>query len=216
MPHKKNIRRWLFAIPVVIILTAVGYEINAVSSARRRLPAKMEQYTGKNPSGLTLAQLATIVRVQDPLFYTHGGVEWPNPFTTTTITQSLVKRLFFTDFRPGWQKIEQTLIAGLVVHPEISKARQLEAFVATAYLGDKNGVAVTGFQAGAESWFNKPLAALNQDEFLTLVAMLPAPNKLLPGSAPSIERMARIRRLMAGQCSHQRIAEIWLEQCDYR
>jgi monofunctional glycosyltransferase len=213
MIHKKNLRRWLSIIPVVIIGIAVGYEINAVYSARRSLSAKMDQYQGTNPSGLTVMQLDTIVRVQDPSFRTHSGIEWPNPFTTTTITQSLVKRLFFAEFRPGWQKIEQTLIAGLVVNPEISKERQLEAFIDTAYFGNRNGVEITGFKAGAESWFNKPLAALNPDEFLTLLAMLPAPNKLIPGSSPSIERVARIRRLLAGQCSHQRISEIWLEQC---
>jgi monofunctional glycosyltransferase len=213
MTHKKNLRRWLSAIPVLIIGAAVGYEMNAVYSARRSLSAKMDQYQGTNPSGLTVMQLDTIVRVQDPSFRTHSGIEWPNPFTTTTITQSLVKRLFFAEFRPGWQKIEQTLIAGLVVNPEISKERQLEAFIDTAYFGNRNGVEITGFKAGAESWFNKPLAALNPDEFLTLLAMLPAPNKLIPGSSPSIERVARIRRLLAGQCSHQRISEIWLEQC---
>jgi monofunctional glycosyltransferase len=213
MTYKKNLRRWLSVIPVVIIGAAVGYEINAVYSARRRLSAKMDQYQGTHPSGLTVMQLETIVRVQDPSFHTHSGIEWPNPFTTTTITQSLVKRLFFAEFRPGWQKIEQTLIARLVVNPAISKERQLEAFIDTAYLGHRNGVEITGFRAGAESWFNKPLAALNPDEFLTLLAMLPAPNKLIPGSSPSIERVARIRRLLAGQCSHQRISEIWLEQC---
>jgi monofunctional glycosyltransferase len=213
MTHKKNLRRWLSVIPILIIGAAVGYEMNAVYSARRNLSAKIAQYQGTNPSGLTVMQLETIVRVQDPSFRTHSGIEWPNPFTTTTITQSLVKRLFFAEFRPGWQKIEQTLIAGLVVNPEISKERQLEAFIDTAYFGNRNGVEITGFKAGAESWFNKPLAALNPDEFLTLLAMLPAPNKLIPGSSPSIERVARIRRLLAGQCSHQRISEIWLEQC---
>jgi monofunctional glycosyltransferase len=213
MTHKRNLRRLLSVISVAIIGAAVGYEINAVHSARHSLSAKMEQYQGKNPSGLTVMQLDMIVRVQDPSFCTHSGIEWPNPFTTTTITQSLVKRLFFAEFRPGWQKIEQTLIARLVVNPEISKERQLEAFVDTAYLGHRNGVEIIGFKAGAESWFNKPLVALNPDEFLTLLAMLPAPNRLIPGSSPSIERVARIRRLLAGQCSHQRISEIWLEQC---
>lgn len=214
MSHKKNIRRWLFAIPLVVIVAAVGYEVNAVYSAHRSLSAKMDQYTGTNHSGLTQRQLETIVLIQDPSFYTHNGVEGPNPFVTTTITQSLVKRLFFTNFRPGWQKVEQTLIARWVVDPNISKARQLEAFVDTAYLGEKNGVAIVGFRSGAESWFNKPLDKLNPDEFLALVAMLPAPNKLIPGSAPSIDRVARIRKLISGQCSHQRISEIWLEQCD--
>jgi monofunctional glycosyltransferase len=214
MVHKKNMRCWPLLIPVVMILGAIGYEINAVYSAHSRLPAKMAQYTGSlTASGLTPAQLEMIVRVQDPAFNTHGGIEWPNPLSTTTITQSLVKRLFFADFRPGFQKIEQTLIAWLVVNPEVSKARQLEAFVDTAYLGEQNGRAIIGFRSGAKSWFNKPLAALSQDEFLVLLAMLPAPNKLLPGSAPSLDRVARIQQLMAGNCLHQSISAIWLEQC---
>jgi monofunctional glycosyltransferase len=214
MFQKENIRRWWLVMPVVIILLAIGYEVNAVFSAHRRLPEKMARYTGSpTASGLTPAQLEMIILVQDPAFNTHGGIEWPNPLTTTTITQSLVKRLFFADFRPGLQKIEQTLIAWIVVDPQVSKARQLEAFVDTAYLGDQNGRAIIGFRSGATSWFNKPLAALRQEEFLVLLAMLPAPNKLLPGSALSVDRVARIQKLIAGKCSHQRISEIWLEQC---
>jgi monofunctional glycosyltransferase len=193
----------------VCLLAFEGY---ALLDARRALNTRIAPFqTGH--TALSVAQFDAIVKVQDPTFRNHGGVEWPSPLTTTTITQSLVKRLFFNPFRPGIQKLEQTLIAWMIVDPNISKNTQLHAFAQTAYFGHKDGQAVIGFEAAAMAWFNAYLKELTNDQFLSLLAMLPAPNALAPGSAQSAERVVRIKRLLSGKCNHTRIADIQLEQC---
>jgi monofunctional glycosyltransferase len=204
---------WRAAIALGALLLA--YESYAVIAARSALPAKIAAFTDGPPeaSGLSKAQLDMIVKVQDPGFERHAGIEWPSPLTTTTITQSLVKRLFFENFRPGFQKLEQTLIASLVVDPGVSKSVQLRAFVELAYFGHRQGQSVIGFQAAAMAWFQQPLDTLSDDQFLALLAMLPAPKVYAPGAPESAERVARIKRLLDGQCKHTRIADIMLAQC---
>lgn len=202
-------------ILILFAFAFIAYEGYAAYVARKALPQAFAPYLGahKNDQGPSREQLDLIVRIQDPAFRSHEGIEWPSPLTTTTITQSLVKRLFFDHFRPGFQKIEQTLIAWLVVDPNVSKDVQLRAFVETAYFGHKDGAAVIGLDAAAQAWFGRPLKQISYDQFLALVAMLPGPNALLPGSAASVERVRRIARLLAGGCDHTRAAGIMLEQC---
>ncbi len=207
--------RWMSRALVLLGVLLLAYQSYAVVAARFALPAKMATFSdgATQASGLSTAQFEAVVQVQDPSFERHAGIEWPSPLTTTTITQSLVKRLFFEDFRPGFQKLEQTLIAWLVVNPGVSKSVQLRAFAETAYFGHQQGRAVVGFKAAALAWFQRPLGELEHDQFLALLAMLPAPNVYVPGSAESVERAARIKRLLLGQCVHTRIADIHLSQC---
>lgn len=204
--------RWPLRILAVLTLALCAFEGYAVMAAARTLDARMAPLVAATPS-LTAWQLDAIVRVQDPSFRSHGGIEWPSPLTTTTITQSLVKRIFFEDFRPGFQKLEQTLVAAWVVDPRVGKDLQLHAFAQTAYFGHRNGRAIVGFEDAAQAWFGSRLQALSDDQFLSLLAMLPSPNTLAPGSPPSAVRVARIKRLLASQCAHTRIAEIQLQQC---
>lgn len=197
-----------------LLAALVGYHAVAVAVAMHRVAPLFASFRATGlPAGFDARRVDMLVRVQDPGFRTHRGVEWPRPLTTTTITQSLVKLLFFERFRPGWHKLEQTLIAAWVVDPAVPKDVQIAAFVGIAYLGHQGGQAVTGFAAAGRHWFGKPLAELGDDEFLALVAMLPAPNHFLPGSPASRERVERIKRLLAGACSHQSIAGIQLDQC---
>jgi monofunctional glycosyltransferase len=203
--------RVLLALGVFLL----AYECYAVVAARIALPGKIAPFVHgpAELTGLSKARLDVIVKVQDPAFERHSGVEWPSPLTTTTITQGLVKRLFFEDFRPGFLKLEQTLIAWLVVNPGVSKSVQLRAFVELAYFGHPKGQAVIGFNAAAMAWFQQPLDKLSNDQFLALLAMLPAPKVLVPGTAESAERVSRIKRLLDGRCNHTRIADIQLQQC---
>ena len=76
------------------------YEIYAVGVAYKSLPTKFSQYNSMTleAMGLNKERQQILVKVQDPTFYTHSGIEWPSPLTSTTITQSLVKKLFFKKF----------------------------------------------------------------------------------------------------------------------
>jgi len=54
--------------------------------------------------------LEDLLAVEDPNFYQHSGVDLTTPGAgITTITQGLVKQLYFSEFRPGFAKLRQTL-----------------------------------------------------------------------------------------------------------
>lgn len=188
------------------LLGGISYEAHAVLSARaitKDLFASYEAATvdGKNaPSALSEERLATLLKVQDPNFWSHEGVDWSAPLATT-VTQSVVKKLYFEKFEPGVAKIEQTLIAYFAVGPLTSKNAQLAAFID-----------VNGLEAAAQKWFGKSLGALDDDEYLSLLATNNTP-KIAPGTPENEERVARIKRYLAGQCERRGLADVWLDQC---
>lgn len=56
-------------------------------------------------------QLSILLAMEDPGFYTHKGVDLKTPGAgLTTITQVLVKKLYFKEFKPGLRKIKQILL----------------------------------------------------------------------------------------------------------
>ncbi|HEY8259669.1 MAG TPA: transglycosylase domain-containing protein, partial [Methylosinus sp.] len=134
-------------------------------------------------------------------FWSHGGVDWSAPLATT-VAQSVVKRLYFEDFEPGFAKIRQTLIAQFAVGPLTSKNAQLAAFID-----------VNGFDPAARKWFGKPLAELNDEEFLALVATNNNPRDYAPGTSANAERVRRIEKYLAGLCERRGLADVWLESC---
>ena len=215
----KNImRRKLIYLLALICGALATYEAYAVVIAYKKIPHQFAPYASVTPRdlGLNERRQEILIKIQDPTFFEHAGIEWPSPLTTTTITQSLVKRLFFDKFTKGFKKIEQTLIARFVVNPNISKEVQLVAFMSTAYFGEKDGKQLFGFDQGAHSWFNKSLSELNDDEYLSLIAMLSGPNMLKPNTVASRERVRRIKLVLNGECIYDHVSQIFLDQCSGR
>ena len=85
--------------------------------------------------------------------------------------------------------------------------------MSTAYFGEKDSKQLFGFDQGAHSWFNKPLSELSDDEYLSLLAMLPGPNMLKPNTVASKERMRRIKQVLNGECIYEHVSQIYLDQC---
>lgn len=210
-------RKLIYLVALLCGALAI-YEVYAVVVAYQKLPHQFAPYASVSPKdiGLTKKRQDILVTIQDPTFFEHSGIEWPSPITTTTITQSLVKKLFFKKFTKGFKKIEQTLIARFVVNPNISKEIQLTAFMSTVYLGEKDGIQLFGFEQGARSWFNKSLSELDDDEYLSLLAMLPGPNMFKPNTVASRERVRRIKQVLNGECIYEHVSQIFLEQCSER
>lgn len=162
------------------------------------------------------ARIAMLLAVEDPSFWDNDGTDYgTNGAGWTTLTQSLAKRLYFDSFTPGVEKLELILIARFALYPMVRKETVLNAFLATAYLGEGQENPVTGFRAGAAHWFGKGLSELSDDEWLSLVAMLIAPNALDPHAhaAENAERVARIKRMLAGDCAPSNWSDVWLEGC---
>lgn len=174
--------------------------------ARRDTPTLISQAWQRYGHGITLSDLSKnekllLIAVEDPAFYYHHGVDLNTPGAgMTTITQALVKLLYFPDgFNKGVAKIRQTLIARYALDPLISKNEQLELLLNIAYLGSKDGQAVRGFTAAASAYFNKPFDTLSETEFQSLVAMLVAPDRLIPGTQDHALRMRRIGDYLTGK-----------------
>ena len=171
-----------------------------------------------DPADVTLspARTAILLRVEDPTFRTNKGLDFSTPGGgMTTISQSLGKRIFFTHFRPGFLKGELIVLTRFALYPKVDKQRTLKAFLATAYFGRRNGHAVIGIGPAARAWFGKPLIGLTDREYLSLIAMGPAPRTLDPirYAAANADRVARIERLLAGRCEPNGLRDVMLAGC---
>lgn len=175
-----------------------------------------------NAGELRLADLdprrkAMLLKVEDPGFYAHKGVDYSTAGQgATTLTQGLVKRFYFDGgFKPGFAKIEQSLIARFVFDPALSKDKQLQAYLNHAYLGRAAGGAVIGYAAGARAYFNREFRELTDEQFLSLLAMTIAPNELDPvqHAAANRERVRRIQRLLQGSCAPSGLGDVRYDAC---
>lgn len=191
---------------LVALMGLAGWEGYAVWRAERRTADVLASWMAK-PQPLALASLSPerkeiLLKVEDPGFYRHNGIDVSSPGQgMTTITQALVKLLYFHPFRPGFAKIEQSLIARFVLDRHLSKDQQLALFINHAYFGAHDGQQVHGFANASQVYFSKPFNALTRDEYIGLVGMLVGPNEFRPDRAGAYnERVARIKALLAGQC----------------
>jgi membrane peptidoglycan carboxypeptidase len=147
---KRLILLKLAGVPLIAFLTAFLAEF---VWAYWRTPAIIARFETANPQplttdGLANTRVAWLLAVEDPNFYHHHGVDFHTPGAGyTTITQGVVKILFFGDFKPGllrWRKVQQSVIA-LAFDARGSKQEQLSLFVGSVYLGTTNGRDVRGF-----------------------------------------------------------------------
>ncbi len=145
-----------------------------------------------------------VIAAEDGRFYQHHGIDWKEVQKVvdkdmeegklgrggSTITQQLVKNLFFTTNRSILRKgIEFTLAPA--AEWILSKQRILEL-----YLNEIEwGPGIYGAEAASRAWYGVPASRLNRDQAARLAALIPAPLKRRP------ERMnwysAEIQRRMA-------------------
>jgi membrane carboxypeptidase/penicillin-binding protein len=207
-------------LALIVALAAVaGYETWRVMDAREKTPALMaEALHNLDPQIARLGRARTemLLKVEDPTFWTNDGIDLKTPGAgLTTLTQGLAKQLYFHPFKPGLQKIELMLFARFALTERASKQDILHAALARAYLGHDNQGPVTGFADAARHYYGRELSAITDDQYLSLVAMLIAPDKLDPLRYPSqnAERVARIKRLLDGQCAPIDLKDVTLERC---
>lgn len=151
---------------------------------------------------LTPRQLQILVAVQDPGFFKHNGIDLSTPGAgLTTITQAIVKKLYFENFKPGIAKLQQSLVARFVVNEMISKADQLTIFLNTMFFGEIDGASVIGFESAAEAFYGLSLKELTEDQYISLVATLVAPATfhIIDHPAWNRDRSRRIKALIAGR-----------------
>lgn len=204
----------LFALLVIFLV----YEFFALWRAYQRNPeiVAVARQGDLKASDLTEDRRAILLAVEDPSFDRHHGIDWSTPGQgATTISQALVKRLYFDDFKPGFDKIEQTLIARFMLDHALNKEEQLGAFLNQAYFGHVGARPVLGFSDAARTYYDRSFYALTQPQYIALVGMLVAPNDYDPKRHPraSAERSARIVRLIHGECRPADVGDVLYAAC---
>jgi membrane peptidoglycan carboxypeptidase len=214
-------RKWkpvAFALLPVVALMA--YTAVIVHSGQSRTDLLIDHaseigQTGIKPGDLPQGWLDELLRVEDPGFYEHNGIDLTSPGAgITTLTQGLVKIHYFDDFKPGLAKFRQTVLA-LVLDSKMSKKSQLVLVLNTGQLGYVDGEEVSGFAQASEKYFGKPFTAINHDEYLSLVAMLIGPVNYNIASNPkaNAERVSRIEKMLAGECAPTGLTDVYYSEC---
>jgi len=217
LPRKRTVR----IVVCAVVAVALVYVLSLLLEAYRIAPSVLDKAQTLEESGVRIQDLPVewkeiILRVEDPSFYEHKGVDLSTPGAgLTTITQGLVKLHFFQRFKPGLHaKLKQTLCA-IVLDSKLAKDLQLTLLVNTASLGPSSDGWVVGFPEAARVYFGKELSGLTRVEFISLVAMLIGPVAYHPMNEPGAlaDRISKIEALLAGRCEPAGLRDVYYERC---
>lgn len=218
----KKIIKYVIGSILAVFLAAGVYYVVIVVKARMDTPGIVKKALEKDNMTLQAGdlnkwQLDALLAVEDPNFYTHNGVDLKTPGAgITTITQGLVKMYYFDSFKPGIAKIKQTLIALLAVNPLVSKDDQLKLFINNINLGNIEGKPVVGFDNAARVYYKKPFKNLTKNEYLSIIAMIIAPENfnIIKKHEANAKRTERIRKVVSGEYKPKRLMDIYYGDLD--
>lgn len=182
---------------------------------------------------LTEQQIETLLKIEDPTFYNHVGVDLSPGQGLTTITSSLARDIFLSGKKlEGVKGVFQSFysavftcckkfdfgrdVMALVLNKHLSKEKQFQLYISTVYMGQNNGKSVIGLSAAASAYFNKNLSDLSKEEFITLVAMLDAPNYYHPvkGAEQLKSRVSKIKSVLSGACKPKNWFDTQYDHCN--
>lgn len=210
--------RGALAALLIFVAAFVVYCLAVVAEGYVQAPKVAAAHAAKDPitlhvEDLTPEQLKILLSVEDPKFYEHHGVDLrTHGAGMTTITQGLVKFLYFDRFKPGIAKLRQSLLA-IGFDARIEKDAQLAIFLSSGYLGEADGRSVLGFDDAATTYFGRPFGELTREQYVAIVAMCVGPNRYRPGSPELAGRVQRIERMLRGECHATRWLDIEYEAC---
>ena len=202
----------LFALVALIC----SYQAYRVYAAVQETDSVRARYLDTALSPISLQQIPPawidmMLQIEDPGFYLHNGVDFSTPGAgMTTITQGIAKFMYFTDFKPGFKKIEQSLIARYVIDQRFSKTEQLTVFYNHVYLGNDKNRKIRGFAQAADFYFATDFSNLTEQQYLALVAMLVAPNRFNVKRQPeqNASRVRKIRAVLNGSYTPKSLTDV--------
>ena len=159
-----------------------------IESIFRRTPYQNRQ------TSASLARISTglqhaVIAAEDGRFYEHHGIDWKQVRKVaeetresgeiargaSTITQQLVKNLFFTTHRNPVRKMCEYTLAPMADYL-LGKQRTLELYLNVVEWGP----GVFGAEAAAQYHFNTSASRLSRDQAARLAAILPSPRRRRP------------------------------------
>ncbi len=149
-----------------------------------------------------------VVAAEDQRFFGHEGVDWEavrgsiqkdlekRGFARggSTISQQLVKNVFFTTEKSLTRKLRELLVVRWL-EADVGKPRILELYLNLIEWGD----GVYGCEAAARRYYGRSAAELTPEEAAGLVAMIPNPRRINPrvSAARHARAQQRVLWLMA-------------------
>jgi monofunctional biosynthetic peptidoglycan transglycosylase len=185
---------YLFWILSLVLLKYVDPPTTGVQ-LQRYFEAKMDskpyhkKIIFKPLSALSIQLQHAVIASEDGRFYTHHGVDWEETRKVaeaseengklgrgaSTITQQLVKNLFFTTHRNPIRKAFEYTLAPLA-DTILGKHRELELYLNIVEWGP----GVWGAEAASQYHYHMSAAKLDREEAARLASCLPAPRRRRP------------------------------------
>jgi membrane peptidoglycan carboxypeptidase len=219
MSNTKNPRLGLLLAIIALVLAGAAahyaYQVHLGRDFTRQtlIPRIQSTPYALRPDDLGPWRQEALLKVVDPSFPRHGGVDFKTPGQgIATITQTLAQLLFFDDFAAGTDKLRQSILAAYVLDPLLSKQDQLLLYINMVPMGGR----IKGLAEASQAYFHKPFAELSQDEYLALVGDIIDPVSFDPVRFPqrSQERVARIKMLLSGQYQPKGLFDVFYGKLD--
>jgi monofunctional biosynthetic peptidoglycan transglycosylase len=148
------------------------------------------------------------ISAEDGRFYQHHGIDWDETAKVaresqesgelgrgaSTITQQLVKNLFFTTHRNPLRKAFEYTLAPMA-DSILGKRRVLELYLNVVEWGPSG---VYGIEEGAKYHYHVPASRLDRDESARLAAILPSPRHWRPAGMDDYSAVILARMEKAG------------------
>ena len=208
-------RKILLIVPALILAYLAIVALWAWSS----FDAALASAPVPQSAPLSERQTAVLLRVEDPSFFEHHGLSIGSGQGLATISSAVARDVFLgtgqlDGVRGALQSVYKKVFAcckridlgrdmmALVLNARLSKPEQLARYTGNVYMGTHQGRQVRGLAQAAQSYLGKPLDAATEQEFVSLVAMIKAPNQFHPVRDPTAlaERSRRIEALLSGTC----------------
>lgn len=156
---------------------------------QRLIEGRGRQQTSVPLSRISPELLHAVIAAEDGRFYEHWGIDWKQvelvaeearetgevPRGASTITQQLVKNLYFTTHRNPLRKVAEWVLAPMA-EVLIGKERILEIYLNVAEWGP----GIFGAEAAAQHHYGISAARLSRDQAARLAAILPSPLRRRP------------------------------------
>lgn len=199
----------------LLLYAADGYRDALRDAPRLQKLADSIIADGRGPASLTDWQVEAYLAVADPALLAESGPDLGRQSAkATAIPRQLARRFAFKEYHPIIGQVRLTAYA-MALKDKLSKEELLALALDLAPIGDKDGRWITGVHTASEAFFEQPVAALEDRDFLSLVAVMIAPGelKLTAPDAALERRVLRIERLLRGECTPAGHADVWLEGC---
>src|SRR6185295_4000916 len=199
-----------------VVFAADGSRLGYIQSDTIRHPVSAK----KIPQLLDHATVA----IEDEHFYEHEGIDYGAIVRAgwedlkageavqggSTITQQLVRNLYIADPEETIERKIREATWAEEYEQEYSKTQILTKYLNTASYGTTDGRTAVGVQAAAETYFSKPVTALDLPEAALIAGLPQAPSEYNPFLNPkaAVERRNDVLQAMAKQG--------YITQSDYR